>query len=153
MRCRKAQKLISARLDGELRATLNGLLEGHLAGCPDCRAFLADVAGFTADLDGLAAPEPQWGFSDRILARFPREGVEVGVSRTWLESLRPAPVGLGAVAFSFGVLLTVMVGGLSSSTEPSADSNSGTAASAYAEVLSESSFDEQLLALLSDAED
>ena len=149
----ESSKTDLGRLDGELSEPLNGLLEDHLAGCAGCRAFLADVAGFTADLGKLSAPEPRWGFSSRVLAQLPVGDSGARVSRTWLEFLRPAPLGLGAAAFSCGVLLTIMVGGLSSSVGSSVESNGGTAVSSYSDVLSESSFDEQLLALLPDAED
>ena len=37
MQCRRASKLMSARLDGEVDATEMSLLEEHLASCPACQ--------------------------------------------------------------------------------------------------------------------
>jgi hypothetical protein len=43
MRCEPIEELLSAFLEGELRPAEKALVEGHLAGCPDCTSLLADL--------------------------------------------------------------------------------------------------------------
>ncbi len=109
MRCSKARKLMSAASDGELPADQHGLLQGHLTGCAACRSFETDLTSLAHGLDSLLSPEPRWGFTDRLLARLPDQGVRPAESGGWFGFLKPAPVGVGAVAFSLGVLLTLLV--------------------------------------------
>lgn len=60
-RCDRIREWISLDVDGELSRIEHALVERHLAACPDCMAFAADVQGFTqalraAPLEPLAAP-------------------------------------------------------------------------------------------------
>ena len=150
MRCSKVHRLISTHLDGEVDAVREKALAEHLAGCPECRGFAAEVAQVAERLDEVTAPEPRWGFADRMLARLPLPGSPV--ARRSVDFLRPAPVGLGAAAFCFGVLLTVFVSGAPESNGAVSGQDLELLAGDYFTTLSEISIDEQLLALLGDAE-
>ena len=145
--------MISARLDGELNDARLQALGRHLATCEDCSAFAADVAQLGERLDPFTAPEPRWGFTDRLTARLPSRQPVSGFARTWLDLLRPAPVGLGAAAFSFGVILTVLVSGESRSNGVIAQQDIEVLAGDYFDTLSEISVDQQLLALLPETEE
>jgi anti-sigma factor RsiW len=48
--CARARARVSLALDGELPAPERALLDGHLARCPACRAFQADVSSLAAAL-------------------------------------------------------------------------------------------------------
>jgi predicted anti-sigma-YlaC factor YlaD len=55
--CEEAREAISACLDREWHPALGAALEGHLANCPACRGFQADVASL--QLQGrLRSPKP-----------------------------------------------------------------------------------------------
>ena len=153
MRCNRAQKLISAHLDGELKEDQVQAVKAHLAACESCRAFAADLSRVAERLDALAAPEPRWGFAERTLARLPDQPSPLAAWKRWLDWLRPAPVGVGLAAFSFGVLLTVLVAGESytngATTEPDIQEIAGD----YFTTISEIAVDEQLLALLPETEE
>jgi anti-sigma factor RsiW len=111
MKCGKVQKLISADLDGGLPDTRREALEEHLAGCGRCRAFKAELGVAAEGLETWAAPDPREGFASRTLARI--HGRDPGrlPGPGWLEFVRPAPLGLGAAAFLFGVALVVLANG------------------------------------------
>lgn len=47
MDCTTAREAASARLDGELSAVMDAVLEEHLAGCPTCRASTAQMTTAT----------------------------------------------------------------------------------------------------------
>jgi predicted anti-sigma-YlaC factor YlaD len=60
-RCDRIREWISLDADGELSRIEHALVERHLAACPECTAFAADVQGFTralrtAPLEPLAQP-------------------------------------------------------------------------------------------------
>jgi anti-sigma factor RsiW len=54
--CREAVSLMAAYLDGELSARDRARLEGHLAGCPHCSEYLAQIRA-TIDALGRVAPD------------------------------------------------------------------------------------------------
>jgi anti-sigma factor RsiW len=153
MRCNLAQKLISAHLDGELTDDQAQAVNVHLASCEACRAFAADLNRVAKGLDALAAPEPRWGFAERTLARLPDQQTQPTGWKGWLDWLRPAPVGVGLAAFSFGVLITVLVAGESYTNGATTETDIQGIAGDYFTALSELSVDEQLLALLPKTED
>jgi anti-sigma factor RsiW len=155
MRCRKAKKLISAYLDGELTGARLEAVRAHLGRCPDCEAFAADLARVSRQVTLFSAPEPREGFVDRLMARLPEpaSASDAGVSRSWWEVLRPAPIGLAATAFSLGVILTVLVNAESTTNGTNGQQDVEVLAGNYFETLSDISIDEQLLALIPDAED
>ena len=53
--CRDAVALMAAYLDGVLPARDRARLEGHLAGCPHCTEYLAQLR---ATIDALGRVEP-----------------------------------------------------------------------------------------------
>ena len=53
--CREAVSLMAAYLDGGLDAGDRRRLEGHLAGCPHCSEYLAQMR---ATIDALGRVEP-----------------------------------------------------------------------------------------------
>ena len=73
---------LSAYLDGELAAAELAEVSAHLAACPECAAFLADLAAVDAEAAGLPADAP-----DGYFERFP--------SRVWPASRPPRRRGPG----------------------------------------------------------
>src|SRR5205809_1857868 len=59
MRCQEAFEALSARFDGELRASEIPLLQIHLAGCAACRAQEQELSLVARRLRGAAAEQPQ----------------------------------------------------------------------------------------------
>ncbi|MCP4593508.1 MAG: hypothetical protein GY842_22450 [bacterium] len=111
MRCRKAQLWISARCDGELDASRQGALESHLGSCLVCQAFADDLGRVDRALDLLPAEEPRGGYSGRVMARIEALEQPPDRLRWWSDYLRPAPLGLGTVAFCAGVVLVILANG------------------------------------------
>lgn len=76
MKCRKAGKLLSDRLDGALDGGPRRALEGHLRECPSCAAAGAELRRVRELLGEAKAPDPgpdYWaGFWPRIEARLDR---------------------------------------------------------------------------------
>ena len=153
MRCRKAQRLISAGLDGELDAVRQRALEGHLGACGKCRAFAADLNASGEMLDGWAAPEPRWGFAGRTLAPIADLQPGQAPSRGWFDFLRPAPLGLGAAAFGFGVALAVLANGEPIPEARVPEQGLEALASDYMDPLGDDTIETSLLALLPETED
>jgi hypothetical protein len=58
MRCKKAERWISERLDGSLPAEKSEPLLAHLAGCPSCRAYQANLESIQAAASRSSAPGP-----------------------------------------------------------------------------------------------
>ncbi len=56
-RCREVVELLSDHLDDALAAPQRDLVEGHLATCPDCTAYLAQLRT-TVDLLGRLRAQP-----------------------------------------------------------------------------------------------
>ncbi len=153
MRCGRARQSISARVDGELDECRTAALDAHLAGCATCRAFASNVEGLAAKLDAFDAPEPRWGFTERVMARLPNRETPIEASSGWVGKLRPVPVGLGVAAFSFGVMLTVLANGSSLVDNATGDADLRVIAGDYFETVSADAVDEQLLALLTETGD
>jgi len=111
MRCSKVQKLLSADLDGELNEKRRRSVQAHVAGCARCQRFADGLPGCEQVLDMLAVPEPRPGFTGRLMARLPQTRTRGAWLRDWLETLRPAPVAVGAIGLFFGVLLAGLMNG------------------------------------------
>lgn len=71
--CRQAVDLMSAYLDGVLDARDRARLEEHLAACPHCSEYLAQIR---ATIDALGSAEPD-ALSDEALDDL------VGLYRQW----------------------------------------------------------------------
>ena len=75
MDCARAEELLSDDADGLLADPLRSDLDGHIAGCAQCRALraaLRDVIGALQNPPELAAPD---GLVDRVLAGLARERI------------------------------------------------------------------------------
>jgi anti-sigma factor RsiW len=105
MRCRRARKHISA---GDLAEAVRE----HLDGCPECRAFKADLEAVTGRIVTLMpAPEPRPGFAGRTLARLPDGRPRARWLDLLLELLHPAPVALAAATAALGIFLAATMNG------------------------------------------
>ncbi len=67
MTCAESRELHSAFLDGELGGDERALVEGHLAGCPECAQELERLARMLGMLHALPAARAPLGFVDRVL--------------------------------------------------------------------------------------
>jgi len=117
MRCSKAQKLISASLDGELDEARERAARAHLAECRTCQCFAADLPRCTAALNRMTVPDVRPGFTGRMMARIPENKTVRGRWRDWLDALQPVPAGLGALALCCGVLLASLMNGQNRPTD------------------------------------
>lgn len=153
MRCGKAQKLISAHRDGELDDARIEALQRHLSACEACKAFAGDLARVAEGLDSLTAPEPRWGFTDRLMSRLSGQQRVESSSSGWLGLLRPAPVGVAVAAFSLGAALTVLVNGELPAAGAGGREEVESLAGDYFDTLAEVSVERQLLALLPETEE
>ena len=70
MRCKKIEKWISDRIDGELSKEKEGLLEDHLERCASCRSYAASIEKLQDEAVSLEKPEASpsfWeGFASRL---------------------------------------------------------------------------------------
>ena len=60
--CEYAREQISLELDGELSELEHAALDGHLTGCPQCRAYRAAVGGVSLGLRSAPLEEPEVPF-------------------------------------------------------------------------------------------
>ena len=151
MRCSKAQRWISRRVDGVLDEGLEAPLADHLARCRACQAYAEALAKF--DLRLLEVPEPPADFTARVA-----QGLdETTTGRRFLLTrpafFRPIAAGLGIAAalggFAVGSLLHPTNG---SETLP----RNGTvelAAGNAIDPLAEDSIESVLIAMLSSAKE
>jgi predicted anti-sigma-YlaC factor YlaD len=105
MRCRKAQKLLSAALDGEVDERCAATASTHSAGCRRCRRYADDLLAGAQALDLLTVPDPRPGFPFRLIARLPASRPETPPPRAWREALRPAPAAAAVLALACGVAM------------------------------------------------
>jgi anti-sigma factor RsiW len=111
MRCRKAQKLLSASFDGRLDTARQSAVDAHLSGCPTCPRFAKNLPRCSHVLNLLEFPGPRPGFTDRLMARLPERRTRRVCLREWFDSLRPAPAAAGAIALVCGVFLAISMNG------------------------------------------
>jgi len=71
MRCKKAKKLISDYIDGELDSFLRSSLEEHLEACEECQKFMEEYKSITQTAQELEAGSPSPYVWTRI-----KQGVE-----------------------------------------------------------------------------
>ena len=71
MTCAELEILLCDYVDGTLRVAEKTALESHLAGCGACGELAKDVAGVTAFIETVAAPEPPAELLTRILHEIP----------------------------------------------------------------------------------
>ena len=102
MKCRQAQQLLSAYLDGELAAAQAAALETHLPACSACRQELEALRAISESLgEILRRVEPPADLLDRVMARV-REIQAAGPGARWRAAENPAwkklAVGVGLAA-------------------------------------------------------
>ena len=117
MKCSKAQKLISASLDGELDEARERAAKAHLAKCRACQCFAADLPRCAAALDWLTIPDVRPGFTARMMARIPESKAGRIWWREWLDVLQPVPAGLGTLALCCGVVMAILMNGETGPTD------------------------------------
>ena len=91
--------ILSAYLDNELDAAAQRHAAAHLAGCPQCRATLAELDGLGQGLRALACPELPAELQARLQRPF-APPVRSGWARHWAQ-------GIGAAA---SILLGLLLG-------------------------------------------
>jgi hypothetical protein len=105
MNCEIATNLISSRIDGEISAADQSLLDEHLATCAGCRATMDVLSAQDSDLTRAFAPRRQaaTAVADAAIARIHREQVQ---------SLRPRRFGfltmLVSAAAGFALALLII---------------------------------------------
>lgn len=99
-RCERAREWLSLAVDGELSRFERALVDRHVAGCPECFAFGAEVRAFTHAL--RAAP------AERLT-----HPVGIPERRRRVVAFRPAQAAAAALA-----VVAVGAGALSSSLRP-----------------------------------
>lgn len=119
MRCRKAHKLISLAVDGELDARRGARLERHLQGCEECRSMFADLRELVAAAPALRGPEP----SDAVWRKI-RAGLTVPERRPATGRLWSAP----ALRYAGVAALAVVVTGVLVGRRPGSTGTPGGAA-------------------------
>jgi hypothetical protein len=68
MDCQRAEELLSDHLEGALHSILRAELEGHLAGCADCRALREALGEVVVALRGASELEAPAGLAERAAA-------------------------------------------------------------------------------------
>jgi len=101
MTCDQAAPLLAASADGVLDGERRTTLDGHLAGCPECRAALADqmaVRAWLARTPDVTVPPD---FRERVNARIDGGDGLLGVAdfRAWTLRLAPFAVLLALAAW------------------------------------------------------
>lgn len=111
MNCRKAQKLLSTRFDGELDTKRSADLAQHLAGCEPCRQFSDRLASNEKALALVTVSEPGADFTDRVLTRLSKaEPPTTGVA-SWIHAIRPARAAAAVVGLCSGAVLALSMNG------------------------------------------
>ena len=151
MRCGKAQKLISAELDGELDQRLTAALAAHIDECARCQRFRDDVARSDQALEVLPAADPRSDFAARVVAALPdHEESHRGLSG-WIIAIRPARAAAAVIGLASGTLLALGMNG-SSGMQPAADESADAVLTQSFEAIPDDSAAARYLALLQESE-
>jgi len=107
MTCAEVEILLCDYVDGTLRGEEKTVLEGHLAGCSACAELAKDVAGITAFIDTVAAPEPPAELLTRILHEIPN--VKAAERQGWARRLFGGWVNtILSPRYAMGMAMTVL---------------------------------------------
>lgn len=101
MKCEDVGMDLIAYAGGRANASERSRLEGHLAGCPACRAKTEEYRALSSVLDDLPAIEPSFGFDARVRARVAAEP-----KRGWFAWIPQPRLALSA---AFLVVLSVWI--------------------------------------------
>lgn len=109
MKCAEVEILLCDYVDGTLHAEEKTVLESHLAGCSACAELAKDVAGITAFIETVAAPEPPAELLTRILHDAP-SGKQRGAERTsWMQKVFGGWVNtILSPRYAMGMAMTVL---------------------------------------------
>lgn len=98
-RCERAREWLSLAADGELSRFERALVDRHLAGCPECAAFGAELEGFTSAL--RAAPLEPLAHPIAIPERRRRVAHTLRPAQAAVAALAVVAVGVGTLSSSF----------------------------------------------------
>ena len=149
MRCRNAKRWLSAAQDAELDPARERDLRRHLAECPQCQAFAADLSRFASMLDRWSASEPRPGFTQRTMARLEDQQSERLWLREWIEALRPLTAAAAAIALFCGIALAFAMNGESNGQSAASEDPVEAIYAASFKPVPTDSFGDGYLALLS----
>jgi hypothetical protein len=93
--CQEARELFSARVDDALGPEERVTLDGHLAGCAECRRELARFESTVSLLHAVPAAQAPAGFADRVLAATAGGRRADSSWGAWLRGLLGQPVAWG----------------------------------------------------------
>lgn len=96
MKCDKARKLTSRRLDGELGQAGEARLSRHLERCAECTAYAADLANL--GLDSFSVPNTTPDFATRVMERVDVSASQRSIVLSRPAFYRPIAAGLGLAA-------------------------------------------------------
>jgi len=151
MRCSKAQKWISRRLDGVLDDVRAAALAAHLAGCEACCAYAEELARL--DLGLLEAPEPTADFAARVMDRLEETPVQRRALLSRPALFRPIAAGLGIAAAFGGFMVGSLFHGAKAIGAQPSNETIELAASDAIDPLAADSVESILLAMLSNTEE
>ncbi len=103
MRCEDAQEQLNRFAAGDLPVADRHAVQAHLAGCPACRAALAEVDALAGVLADAASPPVPAGFASRVMAaarqrlRTGRRGASWNPLRWWRLTSTPMHAAAAAV--------------------------------------------------------
>jgi len=86
-------------------------LNAHLADCPDCQQFSGDLVDVDGILSCWTVPEPQAGFTNRLMVRLPQTSQRLWWWSQWQDALRPATAIAAILALCFGTVLALSMNG------------------------------------------
>ena len=151
MRCSKARRWISRRLDGALEQRLEARLADHLAGCVVCRAYADELARLEFDL--LEVPEPTPDFTVRVMHCLDRTSARPRLLLRRPAVFRPVAAGLGIAAALSGFAIGSLLQFANGDGAPLQNSIVELAPSGTIDPLSEDSVESVLIAMLSNTEE
>ena len=96
----EVQAALSARIDGEKAELDDAIVDAHVSGCAECRAFLDRSLALSQSLGGDNAMAPPQDLSAAILA---------GVDNEWRRFARRRELGMGVGRLLLGVMSVVWV--------------------------------------------
>lgn len=111
MKCRKAQKLLSAKFDGEPDTKRSADLAQHLVGCEPCRRFSDRLIRSEPALALLTVSEPSADFTDRVLNRISKAEPQATGVTSWIHAIRPARAAAAVVGLCSGAVLGLSMNG------------------------------------------
>jgi predicted anti-sigma-YlaC factor YlaD len=100
MRCRKAERYISLKLDNQLSARAARALKEHLAKCSSCTEILREYSELSARLSRIPSPDHPQYLHHRIMSNLPQKKRRIALQRH----------GLGYAMASLAIVLSLWAG-------------------------------------------